>query len=966
MPHEHLQSMRARTAPQPRALTAMSRFWLRPSVCSLSASRALEQHLEDLAVQARSSSKQDLLMTEGLHYTLPLLLTRAPAGTAAEAFRMKAQAARLMANLAYQPAHKGAIVEAGGLRALANAAYEAIPHADTHDHHSTTSPPATALLLEVAAAIGNLASGADARRAVVNGESDVAQLLSRLLRAPMEADRAPSPQPAHSSPPTPAAAIAGEAARALSNLSLCSSTHHRILAGGVAQSALPLLLSCTSACADGTNGTLSPPPACHAALCERCKGHLSSIDAGAVDGDHGTASSEDSTSAEAPESTLGAPGTGDVTGGTRMSDDAVGQPLLGRLLTMLSNLLRHGEMAATLLAKCPGLEAALLHVAISRGSEARGRAFLVCTRLATAHAASGHTLIDQGAIRVLATVLADTPADALDTLAPGADVATKTSSAPASAPASATAERVSELSSLMAAIEGACALVEALLREASLRARLLGSPRSGATALLCALHASWSRLAAPPDRTGSSSPPSSIPANPAASKSSSGRGKGEPTAIASLNATASLRQAHESAVRRLGQCCAELERWSPGLYAHALAAHVEPALWSGCDGCHQAAGEVLSQLALAPALGRDAAASSVLPRAAALLASSAASSPATHHAVLTALCAVVQSRPETAVALALGGAVPALMHLHRRRRSPAGVRDLSARLLCTLARHGEVGSVCVQHGVLSALICLLSTHPDPTLCEAAGIALVALASPSAMLHTILAAGELSPLLAFLHTPHDVHSEAHASRTTTFVIPLLEISVAAAQPALHTAVTLQPLLAAADDDPAAQPPVTAAHIERLLLLARFGEPKIKTNVNIEPLVDCTLSHEYALGTVNRCSSGQVSDKGDSGAALLRACQLRQACASVLSMLLRRRCLTVRPGAPQPSLAVHAALGVYEALAERRDREAHGEVADADGDVLDLMLEPNTSVVADVLTQVTLAALEGSGDATVRAA
>ena len=426
-------------------------------------------------------------MTEGLHYTLPLLLARAPAGTAAEAFRMKAQAARLMANLAYQPAHKGAIVEAGGLRALANAAYEAISHADTHDHHSATSPPATALLLEVAAAIGNLASGADARRAVVNGESDVAQLLSRLLRAPMEAEPAHSPQPAHSSPPTPAAAIAGEAARALSNLSLCSSTHHRILAGGVAQSALPLLLSCTSALADGASGTSNPPLAPHAALCEGCKRHLSSIDGGAVDGDHGKASSEGSTSAEARESTPGAPGPGDVTGGTRIADDAVGQPLLGRLLTMLSNLLRHGEMAATLLAKCPGLEAALLHVALSRGSESRGRALLVCTRLATAHAASGHTLIDQGAIRVLAAVLADTPADALDTLAPGADAtprATRTASAPASAPASATAERVSELSAWMAAIEGACALVEAMLREASLRARLLGSPRSGATALL--------------------------------------------------------------------------------------------------------------------------------------------------------------------------------------------------------------------------------------------------------------------------------------------------------------------------------------------------------------------------------------------------------------------------------------------------------------------------------------------------
>ena len=66
---------------------------------------------------------------------------------------MKAQAARLMANLAYQPPHKGPIVEAGGMQALANAAQEALPHGYVN---TADADAAAALLLEAAAAIGNL------------------------------------------------------------------------------------------------------------------------------------------------------------------------------------------------------------------------------------------------------------------------------------------------------------------------------------------------------------------------------------------------------------------------------------------------------------------------------------------------------------------------------------------------------------------------------------------------------------------------------------------------------------------------------------------------------------------------------------------------------------------------------------------------------------------------------------------
>ena len=121
--------------------------------------------------KARSSSEQTLFMTEGLHYALPQLLIRSSdgPGSSAAVWLMKAQAARLMANLAYQPPHKGPIVEAGGLRALSSAAHDALRHAFAPGPEDASA--AAALLLEAAAAIGNLASGADARRSVVDGDS---------------------------------------------------------------------------------------------------------------------------------------------------------------------------------------------------------------------------------------------------------------------------------------------------------------------------------------------------------------------------------------------------------------------------------------------------------------------------------------------------------------------------------------------------------------------------------------------------------------------------------------------------------------------------------------------------------------------------------------------------------------------------------------------------------------------------
>ena len=124
----------------------------------------LARHLEELAIRARSSAEQSLLISEGLHEELPALLARPlPGGSPTATWRMKAQAARLLANLAYQPAHKGVIVNSGGLQALTDAAGEALPFSFSNSEGSVA---ASALLLEAAAAIGNLASGADARRSV--------------------------------------------------------------------------------------------------------------------------------------------------------------------------------------------------------------------------------------------------------------------------------------------------------------------------------------------------------------------------------------------------------------------------------------------------------------------------------------------------------------------------------------------------------------------------------------------------------------------------------------------------------------------------------------------------------------------------------------------------------------------------------------------------------------------------------
>lgn len=358
----------------------------------------LARRLEELAIRARSSSEQMQLMQEGLHHTLPHLLARAPDGPQqAPTWRMKAQAARLMANLAYQPSHKGEIVGAGGLRALANAAREAMPQGTAvRDGEEEATDAAAALLLEAAAAMGNLASGADARRAIVGAESGISSLLARMLTL------AP---PGHVS-------VASEAARALSNLSLCSSTHARIVEGGAPQCTLPLLLRCTPL---GARVTKLPAPAhgfceCCAQANQEAEAEEEAMSAAAAagevvlddapnsptspiggrrpssfesDGSDGggaptyrsMADTEHAGAAE-PRALLASNGSKAGRSSFRLdpsllpppssiaSHTATGRddsPLLGRLLLMLINLLRHREMAPTLLSAMPNLEPVLLN-----------------------------------------------------------------------------------------------------------------------------------------------------------------------------------------------------------------------------------------------------------------------------------------------------------------------------------------------------------------------------------------------------------------------------------------------------------------------------------------------------------------------------------------------------------------------------------------------------------------------------
>ena len=373
----------------------------------------LEGHLAELAVRARSSKEQSQLMSEGLHLTLPVLLARQPPPAARDAtWRMKAQAARLLANLAYQPTHKGTIVESGGLLALAGAATDALPHGFTGDE---SSHAAAALLLEAAAAIGNLASGADARRSVVNGEGAVASLLSRMLQAHCTV--------ASTAMANGGDAVASEAARALSNLSLCASTHQHLIQSGAPQSAMPVLAECLRATLplpplvpDGRRMRVRGFPSSQLHVpaygwCDACRPlvQLDGVPAAALDSDAEGEREPLATSASASVSFAASARVAE-----EVDDPPLSRPLLSRILLMLINLLRQREHVAPIAQAMPGLGPTLLAISRARTEssklalEARSRALLACARLASL-TAPGLELLDAGAIATLCAIY-DEPA----------------------------------------------------------------------------------------------------------------------------------------------------------------------------------------------------------------------------------------------------------------------------------------------------------------------------------------------------------------------------------------------------------------------------------------------------------------------------------------------------------------------------------------------------------------------------
>ena len=118
--------------------------------------------LSDLAVRARDSAEQDRMIAQNVHASLPALLLE---GTTP--LKTQAQAARLLANLAFQPPNKIVLTEAGAVEAL-HATLErslAIARSDSFfdDSFFDERQLVAAVLIEAAAALGNLSSGRSLR-----------------------------------------------------------------------------------------------------------------------------------------------------------------------------------------------------------------------------------------------------------------------------------------------------------------------------------------------------------------------------------------------------------------------------------------------------------------------------------------------------------------------------------------------------------------------------------------------------------------------------------------------------------------------------------------------------------------------------------------------------------------------------------------------------------------------------------
>ena len=676
------------------------------------------------------------------------MLRRQPAnaGEVEPTHLMKKEAARLLANLAFQAEHKGTIVDSGGLVALVDAARLALSSFPDPAELSTlpTLPPVAsptaacaAMLLEVTAAIGNLASGEQARRVaatnVQGGGGGVARLLVRLLALPLASPAAAGRSAAAmASSVAIAATIACEAARALSNLALSNATHPNILVAGAPHVNMALLRMCCLPGGRGERSWQEPWRFARFGVCADCQADDAAAADEADDAAAAAAADEESkASADDCLSRLDPRGT-------------EGLALTGRLLTLSTNLLqrrnvvtgganeplgdilrRHKASTETMMDAMPGLGPLLLCVA--RGAPAaaeplpsssaesgasqaaalldvRCKALHSLSRLASVSPKAVLAMCDRGLVLELAAILTRPPAAREPPPAaaapPTADAASPTASASAltarrprtrrwatdertSPPAEAECDASSpELVAWLdrsitpsaeewgvdyALVDGVCQVCQTLLKEPSLKARLLGDgaptaessrhaaaarhasralESDSAAALLCGLHiasAAMSRRARDSAeakliagvrtledgaRAPSAARPASVhqlPARPTPSPKDA-----VAASAAQLKAgDKKSRKALADSVRRADALAADLERWSPGLYERALAS-LSPGLWSSCAQCQLDGARTFGALVAysnSPAACRVAPGCCLLPRALSLVSGHACAAP---------------------------------------------------------------------------------------------------------------------------------------------------------------------------------------------------------------------------------------------------------------------------------------------------------------------------------------------------
>jgi hypothetical protein len=197
--------------------------------------------LSRLATRARQAETQNRLVAKGLQRLLvsEVLLRRAPVTLfEADALRTEqAEAARCIANLAFQQSNKPAVVEAGGLDAL-----EGLLSAELQCARAGAplGDAAAALILEATAAIANLASSSEVRVRCAEATCPVPVLLLEVIELwrGARANRRRRRSGVVTAPGTGPSlySAASEATRGLKNLACDPITHARLLGAGALES----------------------------------------------------------------------------------------------------------------------------------------------------------------------------------------------------------------------------------------------------------------------------------------------------------------------------------------------------------------------------------------------------------------------------------------------------------------------------------------------------------------------------------------------------------------------------------------------------------------------------------------------------------------------------------------------------------------------------------------------------------